>query len=150
MSDRIEFIVHGKPVPKGSKRGFVVGKRVAIADDNSEPLQQWYGAVTSAAAEAMGDNLLWCGPVRLSVVFYFKRPKGHFGTGKNADTLKPSAPERHTKKPDLDKLLRTIQDALTSTVYRDDSQVCEYGVLTKQYGTPERAEIMIEDIGRPF
>jgi Holliday junction resolvase RusA-like endonuclease len=143
---KLSFTVYGKPVQKGSKKGFVVGKRAIIADDNSEKLRQWYGAVTSAAAQAMGDRPLFTGPIRLSILFCFHRPKGHYGTGRNAGVLKDSSPRHHIKKPDLDKLVRTIQDALSSTVYKDDSQVCMYGQLGKVYTeSQERAEVTVEE-----
>ena len=38
--------------------------------------------------------------------FRFVRPKSHYGTGRNAKKLKPSAPPHHTQKPDATKLLR--------------------------------------------
>jgi Holliday junction resolvase RusA-like endonuclease len=38
----------------------------------------------------------------------------------------------HTKKPDLDKLLRALKDALKGVIYRDDSQVVRV-VTSKDY-----------------
>ena len=51
--------------------------------------------------------------VKLSAKFYFQRPKSHYGTGRNAETLRDSAPPEHIQTPDTDKLLRLLCDALT-------------------------------------
>jgi Holliday junction resolvase RusA-like endonuclease len=62
-------------------------------------------------------------PVEVRLMFFLARPKGHFGTGRNADKIRNSAPAVPGVKPDLDKLVRSVLDALTGTVIRDDSQV---------------------------
>ena len=63
-------------------------------------------------------------PIKLLCVFEFPRPKGHWGTGRNADRLKGSAPAIHAQTPDLDKLLRLVNDALTiARVIEDDALV---------------------------
>ena len=57
----------------------------------------------------------YTGPVSVDIFFQFARPKSH-----------NPGPERHTYKPDLDKLTRLVLDALTvSEVIKDDSQVVE-------------------------
>jgi Holliday junction resolvase RusA-like endonuclease len=63
---------------------------------------------------------------RVRYVFAFSRPKSHYGSGKNSQVLKPSAPEYHTKKPDLTKLIRSTEDALTGIVWKDDCQTSQY------------------------
>lgn len=55
--------------------------------------------------------------------FYFKRPKDHYGTGKNARTLKASAPDDHLVKPDVDNLVKPVKDALTGILWQDDCAV---------------------------
>ena len=53
-----------------------------------------------------------------------ERPKSHFGTGKNADKVKQSAPVFPATMPDIDKLMRAILDGLTDAqVWLDDGQV---------------------------
>jgi Holliday junction resolvase RusA-like endonuclease len=62
-------------------------------------------------------------PLQMRLMFFLPRPKGHFGTGKNSAKLKASAPLAPAVKPDLDKLVRAVLDALTGVVFRDDCQV---------------------------
>ena len=64
-------------------------------------------------------------PVRIVLRYRFLRPRSHFGSGRNAAVLKPSAPRWHVSKPDLDNLNKAIYDTLTQMgVFWDDSQVC--------------------------
>lgn len=84
------------------------------------------------------------GPLELHVTFYFPRPKSHYRTGRLAGVLKDAAPDFHTAKPDADKLLRAIGDALTGLVCRDDSQFATVRA-DKLYGEP-RAEITVREL----
>lgn len=65
-------------------------------------------------------------PIALQVCFFFRRPEGHYGTGANAVHLKKSAPHFKTTKPDVSKLIRCLEDALTGKLWVDDKQVCDY------------------------
>lgn len=121
---QISFNVPGIPQPRGSKRAMPnrAGGRPLMVDTNAKS-KPWMAAVSAAAAEAMSDAALMQGPLRLKVTFMFPRPKSHFRTGRNAHVLKPLAPERVSKKPDVDKLLRAVCDAMTGIVFFDDAQV---------------------------
>lgn len=140
----ISFTVYGTPAQMGSKKAFVRGNRAIITDDNSQKRKQWANAVATAAAEAMEGASLLQGPLRLTVLFYFARPKSHFGSGKNFKQLKASAPERHAQSPDLDKLIRCLGDAMTGIVYQDDRQIsC---IIASRHWTieQERADILVD------
>jgi Holliday junction resolvase RusA-like endonuclease len=116
-SNQIEVI--GRPIPQGSKRAFVVRgtNRAVIVDQQGQALGLWREAIARAARTAQGGPTHR--PVRVVIDFLFARPKGH--TGKKG--LLPSAPKHMTTKPDLDKLIRAVLDALTGVVWVDDSQV---------------------------
>ena len=63
------------------------------------------------------------GPLSVSFSFAMPRPGSHYGTGRNADKLKPSAPAGHTSKPDITKLIRSTEDALKGIAWVDDTQI---------------------------
>lgn len=63
------------------------------------------------------------GPIKITMVFYMKRPKSHYGTGKNSNRLKKNAPKIHTSKPDIDNLAKFVLDALNKVYWIDDAQV---------------------------
>jgi len=64
------------------------------------------------------------GAFSADLCFYFNRPKAHFGTGKNSNVIKPSAPRRHLQKPDVDNLAKAVLDVLTQIKFwKDDSQI---------------------------
>ena len=123
----LSFSVIGVPAPQGSKRGFTrEGTTKVQMVESSKKVKPWRADVKQAAREAIeaADWPLWSGPVRVRILFMLKRPDGHYGTGRNADLLKPSSPEYPALKPDLDKLARSTLDALTSAgAYSDDSRV---------------------------
>ena len=123
----IAFRVEGTPGPQGSKRAFInhtTGRPVLM--ESSAKVKPWRAAVKAAYLEAVRcdpqDPI--AGPVEFVVTYYFKRPKSHYGTGRNAQTLKADAPYYVAVKPDTDKLDRATLDALTEAgAYGDDAQV---------------------------
>jgi crossover junction endodeoxyribonuclease RusA len=142
-SRSVLFTAFGKPAQMGSKKGFVVNGRAVLVNTNDKAKKNWSSSVAAAAAQAMRGGQLFDGPVSVSVEFYFARPMSHFGSGKNASVLKSSAPEYHAQSPDLDKLLRAVNDAMTGIVYRDDRQICL--IVGNRFWTQEqeRAEIVV-------
>lgn len=139
------FTVHGIAQPAGSKRGFVRGGHVRVVDANPRS-REWKTRVAQVAAEAMraaGAEML-LGPVVLNLTFSVPRPAGHFRTGLHSNRLKPSAPERPTKRPDLLKLARAVEDALTGIVYRDDAQIVEE-CLYKIWDSKACVSVFVDD-----
>jgi crossover junction endodeoxyribonuclease RusA len=88
----------------------------------------------------MGTLSPMVGPVSTQVTFIFPRPKSHYRTGRYQFDLRSDAPEYHSSKPDTDKLLRAIGDALTGIVVRDDSQIAHLSAY-KVYGAPASAVV---------
>jgi Holliday junction resolvase RusA-like endonuclease len=146
----IAFTVHGVAAPAGSKKGFYnpKAKRVIITDDSARS-RPWKAQVADAAVEAMQGRDPLDGPLLLEITFWISRPKGHMGSGKNANTLRASAPHAPTVKPDLLKLARGVEDALSQLVYRDDAQIT-VEILQKAYTTgAARTEIRIVPVADP-
>ncbi len=71
------------------------------------------------------------------------RPKSHYRTGRmTSHLLTGNAPLHPTSKPDLLKLARAAEDALTGLVWADDAQVVEM-TLTERYGAPEGVHVQV-------
>jgi Holliday junction resolvase RusA-like endonuclease len=135
--------VYGTPAPQGSKKAFAIRKggvytgKVAMAESSKERVKSWRQAVLEAA-ESAHACVLDPGPVTLGVCFWMRRPAGHYGTGRNAMKVRPSAPAVPAGKPDLSKLVRATEDALTDAgVWKDDAQVVDI-VATKRYADRRR------------
>jgi Holliday junction resolvase RusA-like endonuclease len=148
MKPLVSFTVYGRPAPMGSKKAFVTQRpgerpRAHITDVNSDARKLWANGVRSESSLAMEGKRLTLSPVVVRLSFYFSRPKADFGTGRNSGILKKSAPDRHIKRPDLDKLVRCVCDAMTGTVWWDDTQI--YSVHASKHWTlhQERAQIEV-------
>jgi Holliday junction resolvase RusA-like endonuclease len=126
---RLTFSVYGVAPPKGNMKAFIPkGWQRAILTDSNKNIKQWTLLVAdgaSAAIQQLPEHER--GPltegVRLTVMFYLPRPKKYQRAG--VDPV-------HITKPDLDKLVRGVKDALTRIVWNDDSQVIEL-VTRKDY-----------------
>jgi len=165
----VEFFVPGIPVTKGSKSGFVVPRRgahpmvvrglkhyllrdvqVVMTEQAKDRLAPWMQQIRAECCKVRSGPL-WDMAVELELTFMFPRPKGDFGTGRNAGTLKASAPRYKITRPDLDKVERAVKDALTGVLYVDDSVVVK---TTKEKkfdshypGVMIRARTMSDDLG---
>ena len=130
------FRVLGTPVPQGSVKAF--GSRVVA--NNEHALGSWRSDVASAAQRAKPAEWDINAAVSLRCEFVFPRPLSHYGTGKNATKLKPSAPRYHVKTPDVDKLVRGVADSIGDAVARvllnNDSQIVTL-YAAKRYSTDD-------------
>lgn len=136
----ITFTIPGVPQQQGSKvftqqgRGYEANKKLA----------PWRKDALSCAIEAKGehDGPLFVGPVSVTVVAYFPRPASHYGTGRNAGVLKPTAPFWHASAPDLDKVQRALGDVLTQAQIVLDDRLIVAWDASKVYGDP-RMEVSV-------
>jgi Holliday junction resolvase RusA-like endonuclease len=110
-----EFQVYGIPAPQGSKKLVTPkGRRPQLVDANQVSLRSWRSEVV-ACAQAGWEGPPMDGPLQLTARFVFPRPK----------SLRKGVVLKDTK-PDLDKLVRSVMDALTSArLIRDDARVAD-------------------------
>ena len=82
------------------------------------------------------------GPLGLMLLLYKVRPKCHYHTSKaRAGQLREDAPQYPTMKPDLTKLRRSTEDALTGYLWQDDCQVVT-AYEGKRYGVEPGARVL--------
>lgn len=124
----LSFFVHGVPMPKGSLCSFISPRTNKIVTlhgtKESRPrFATWNADIKAAALTALrpcGWSLVVDKPVEVYATFFMPRPKSHYR--KNGE-LNTNAVKWHAKKPDCDKLVRTLLDAIAGIAFYDDNQV---------------------------
>ncbi len=147
---KCSFVVQARPAPVGSKKLVPGGPRPAPGEadtrkqflvESSKKAGPWRTKVRRAAKAAWGGWPPMSGAVKVTLRFYFARPSSHLGTvGLNAD-----APLYPITEADIDKLVRGVHDEMSERVYADDRLVCALRT-TKEYGSPERCEVTVEEL----
>lgn len=138
----IRIIVKDQPRPGGSKKAFSHGGKAWVVDANKHT-KTWREAVRVAAhSQYSGEPS--DEPLKANYIFYFNRPKSHYRAGKNSHLLKENAPKYHTKKPDLTKLIRSTEDALTGIIWVDDAQVYKRSDEKKYCEDLDTEGVMVE------
>jgi len=117
----ITFFAQGRPLPKGSMRGFCIKGR-AVLTSSTKNLKPGQRVISHAAKAEMDGERPVDYAVNIYLEFYFLRPKNHFVANNRVRGLKESAPEDMISRPDIDKLARSTLDGLTGVVYDDDSR----------------------------
>lgn len=126
---------YGSPAGQGSKRH--VGHGVMV--ESSKRTAPWRAEVKAAIEtgirawerSAHQDWVPLTEPLYVELRLYYARPRGHYGTGRNAQTVKLSAPKCPATRaqPDIDKAARAFLDAATDAgLWADDSLVCDLRV----------------------
>ena len=130
----IEITVPGKPIAKARPRFYRRGKYVGTY--NGQEMEE--GKFMLLVREQFEGELIE-GPVDLWLKFFMPIPKST--SKKNRESMKLQL-IRHTKRPDLDNLIKFTKDCLNEVVWKDDSQVCRIEAV-KLYGESPRTEIRI-------
>ncbi|MEV6879688.1 RusA family crossover junction endodeoxyribonuclease [Amycolatopsis sp. NPDC051128] len=148
MAELTRFIP-GSPAPQGSKRARPIyrGKgdtreftgKVAQTE-SSKAVKPWRSDIRDALTDPHGQPIArFDGPVAVELAFVVKRPVG---------TPKTRATPAAIKKPDLDKLVRAVFDAITSAgVWTDDSAAIDVHATKRiaELGEPTGCRITIRD-----
>ena len=122
----------GRPRPQGSLRTISPLRGGGVVTVNAdERIMDYRNDIQNTwVREYKGETPL-LGEVLLHLTFWFVRPDSHYKAA--APTLKreartvlqPGAPMYMKNKPDLDKLVRAVGDALTGFAFYDDKQVVQ-------------------------
>jgi crossover junction endodeoxyribonuclease RusA len=125
MTRKLTIAVYGSPAPQGSKR--FVGRAKSgrgIMVESSKRVKPWREDVKAAALVARNGAAPLDGPLLARMVFTVTKPA--------------SAPKQRRihamRKPDLSKLVRSTEDALTDAgVMVDDARIVEYTRVAKVF-----------------
>jgi crossover junction endodeoxyribonuclease RusA len=137
----IKFEVEGTPRPQGSKRH--VGNGVMV--ESSKYVKDWRSYARLKATQTGCERYEKPTALMADVTFIFDRPKKHF---KANGELKKDAPFYHTSKPDTEKLMRALLDAVTGVCFHDDSQVSVQH-SRKIYGPVATTEVQLLEVIGP-
>ena len=131
------FMIPGNPTALKRHRTARVGKFIKQYDPSEGDMADFL-AIAMKYKPAVPYNE----PLRVNIYFFFKRPKAHFRTGKDAGFLKDSAPKWHTNIPDVDNLVKFVCDSLNGIFWMGDKCICELKT-SKQYSAFPRILIQI-------
>lgn len=130
------ILVLGTPVPQGSARAFMVGKvkpHAVVTHDNAETMP-WRDSVKAHARKVVGPVIQYPRPIGVHLAVEFVMPRR---------ASAPKCTPKHTRKPDLDKLVRSVGDALTGVVYEDDSQIVSLDASKREADAGEQPRASI-------
>lgn len=130
------IFVPGTPAPQGSARAFVRGGRPIITHAN-EKTMPWRADIAAHMRSTIGPNIEFPeDAVKVALLFVMPR---------RAAEPKRVTPN-HTRKPDIDKLIRSTLDALTGISFTDDAQVTFIGAhkRTAKIGEQPGVHICVE------
>lgn len=128
MTQLLHWFVEGTPVPQGSKTATVINGRAVMFEANKKH-KAWRDHVRATVGKLETPSTQ---PVRVELQFWFEKPK----------TVKR---EHMSVKPDLDKLSRSVLDAITGGILKDDSQVVILNAR-KEYGDKPGVLIRVMEI----
>ena len=115
----MRIVIPGDPVAQGRPRFYRAGKGVRAVDPeksrNWKAEAQWH--MQKACDEAGFDPVPAKVPVELTVVVKFRCPTSDYRKRNPRET------RWHTKRPDLDNVIKAVKDAGTGILWIDDSQV---------------------------
>lgn len=141
----IEFFVLGSPAPSGSKSGFPfkrkgggIGVRMVDACKRAKP---WKTYVAVEAAKVYRGPLFE-GPLSVHFHFYVVRPMCHHNLSYELNALGKRMPYP-TPRPDVLKLTRAVEDALTGVIWKDDSQICQEEI-SKEYADDRPVGVRVQ------
>jgi Holliday junction resolvase RusA-like endonuclease len=121
VTDRLHFVAPGSPVPLERSR---VGRgRHYLPAKSAEYRERIRTAWMQAGGPCLGDAPLSC-----SAIFHIARFPTHYGTGRNAEKIRPKYADA-LPPGDTDNYLKAVLDALSRFAFADDTQVvCLAGV----------------------
>ena len=134
----IEIVVPGKPIAKKRPRFARRGKYTAVINDQETEGGKF---IIQCLQQLNGEKPLE-GPIALHCCFYMPIPKS---TSKKKRALMIDGLEHHTKKPDVDNLVKFVADCLNSIAWHDDRQIVAIRA-TKIYANDPKTEIFVESV----
>jgi Holliday junction resolvase RusA-like endonuclease len=140
MSISIMFTVYGTPTPKGRPRFSTRGKfPVAYTPEKTKTYEAEVGMMAKAA---MGASKALEGALEAFIYVTFPVPASY---SKKRTEACLNETEKHTKKPDLDNVVKSVIDGMDKIVFDNDSQIMSIHA-TKVYGEIAKVEVLVRQV----
>jgi len=137
MGLSISFFVETTPVAKGRPRFRSMGKFVQTYTPTKT--RDYETLIAEQATIAMGGTEPLQTP--LTVYLYFTLPIPQSTTKRAKNALLGTI---HTKKPDIDNLIKAVLDGMDKIVFNSDGQIGNIHA-SKRYGTIGRVDILVQE-----
>lgn len=136
VSNLFQYVLSGTPVPlqrprHGIKKVYDPQKQIKYAAGLQLKMQH--------------QHLIFEGVLRLDIIFFMPIPSRL--SRKQKETIKPYG--HHTKKPDIDNLLKFVLDVGNGILYHDDAIFSEIHAK-KMYSLCPRTEFTITRLGEHY
>ncbi len=131
----VRFVVYGEAAGKGSVTSRYVPGRGRTFSHHPKKTVNWEALVKRVAQDHVPMGGLLKGPLEAGLRIYLLKPAS-----------KPKKCVWPEWKPDIDKLVRAVFDAMTGVIYANDAQIVRVVELFKAYGDPPRVEVMVRPI----
>lgn len=136
----IELVIEGEPIGKGrprvTNRGSFAHAYTPSKTKNYERLIQ-----NTFLSKYNYEDILQ-GPIEANIVAYFPIPSS---VSKKKQSLLLNNFEKHTKKPDIDNVVKSVFDALNNLAFEDDSNIIRVSAK-KLYSTNPRVELELKEV----
>jgi Holliday junction resolvase RusA-like endonuclease len=137
---QIMFTIYGEPIPKGRPRFSTRGKfPVAYTPEKTKNYESDVGMMAKAA---MGASEPLEGALEAFIYVTFPVPASYSKKRTEACLI---GQEKHTKKPDLDNVVKAVLDGMSNIVFLSDSQITSIHA-TKVYGEVAKVEVLVKQI----
>lgn len=146
MTELFFSVIAIDPLPQPRPRFRRIGNKVITytpkaAKDYQDELVSRYRELLKECYE--GKTITQ--PVNVYLVFGISRPASHYT---RKQLLKPSAPNDHTQRPDLDNLAKPVMDALVKAKVLHDDALITVMEIKKTWVHADTGHIMLSIVDR--
>ncbi len=131
-----QLTIDGVPVAKGRPRLGRYGTYTPKKTQEYEEYVKMCWVAKYGGVQPLQQSL------EVNVVFYLPIPKS-VNKKQRAEMLDGKI--KHTKKPDIDNLIKSVLDALNGIAYSDDSKIIRVAA-EKQYSEKPKTELIIKEV----
>ena len=136
----IELVIEGEPIGKGRPR--VTSKGHFAHAYTPSKTKNYEKLIQNSYLSNYTYNDMLQGPIKAEITAYFSIPNS---LSKRKQKVLLNNLEKHTKKPDIDNVVKSVFDALNNLAFEDDSYIVEVSAK-KLYSNNPRVELKLREV----